>query len=47
MILLTGGSQTKVEPAFGKKLSEVECVYCGQCSIRCPTGALVVKIRSR
>ena len=37
------GSQTKVEPAFGKKLSEVECVYCGQCSIRCPTGALVVK----
>ncbi len=37
------GSQTKVEPAFGKKLSEVECVYCGQCSVRCPTGALVVK----
>lgn len=37
------GSRTKVEPAFGKKLSEVECVYCGQCSVRCPTGALVVK----
>jgi NADH-quinone oxidoreductase subunit G len=32
-----------VEPAFGKKLSEVECVYCGQCAIRCPTAALVVR----
>ena len=25
------------------KLSEVECVYCGQCSVRCPTAALIVK----
>ena len=32
-----------MEPAFGKKLSEVECVYCGQCSVRCPTAALIVK----
>ena len=37
------GSKAQVEPAFGKKLSEVECVYCGQCAIRCPTAALVVK----
>lgn len=37
------GSKAQVEPAFGKKLSEVECVYCGQCVIRCPTAALVVR----
>lgn len=37
------GSKAQVEPAFGKKLSEVECVYCGQCAIRCPTAALVVR----
>lgn len=37
------GSHSMVEPAFGKKLTEVECLYCGQCSIRCPTAALVVK----
>lgn len=37
------GAKAQVEPAFGKKLSEVECVYCGQCAIRCPTAALVVK----
>lgn len=37
------GSRATVEPAFGKDLAEVECVYCGQCAIRCPTAALVVK----
>ncbi|MGQ9747537.1 MAG: [FeFe] hydrogenase, group A [Candidatus Caldatribacteriaceae bacterium] len=37
------GSKAQVEPAFGKKLSEVECVYCGQCAIRCPTAAIVVR----
>jgi NADH-quinone oxidoreductase subunit G len=37
------GSRATVEPAFGKSLAEVECVYCGQCAIRCPTAALVVK----
>ena len=37
------GAKAQVEPAFGKKLSEVECVYCGQCAIRCPTAALVVR----
>jgi len=37
------GSRSLVEPAFGKNISEVECVYCGQCSVRCPTAALIVK----
>ena len=37
------GSGVQVSPAFGKSLSEVECVYCGQCATCCPTGALTVK----
>ncbi|MDK2855619.1 MAG: iron-hydrogenase subunit alpha [Bacillota bacterium] len=37
------GSRLAVLPAFGKKMSEVECVNCGQCASVCPTGALVVK----
>jgi NADH-quinone oxidoreductase subunit G len=37
------GSKVIVGPAFNKKLSDVECVNCGQCSAVCPTGALVVK----
>ena len=37
------GSTVRVSPAFGKGLNEVECVYCGQCSTCCPTGALTVK----
>lgn len=39
------GSEVKVTPAFGKDLSKVECVYCGQCATVCPTGALTVKSR--
>ncbi len=35
------GAKAAVGPAFGKKLSDVECVGCGQCSRVCPTGALV------
>jgi NADH-quinone oxidoreductase subunit G len=34
------GHQVAVLPAFGKNLSDVECVYCGQCANVCPTGAL-------
>lgn len=37
------GSKAVVTPAFNKKLAEVDCVNCGQCSAVCPTGALVVK----
>ncbi len=37
------GSQVTVRPAFGKKIAEVDCVNCGQCSAVCPTGALTVK----
>lgn len=37
------GSQTVVQPMNGRHLSQVDCVYCGQCQAVCPTGALVVK----
>lgn len=37
------GSKVQVTPAFNKKMTEVECVNCGQCSAVCPTGALMVK----
>jgi NADH-quinone oxidoreductase subunit G len=34
------GATSSVIPAFGKNLSEVECVNCGLCATVCPTGAL-------
>ncbi|MGI6457126.1 MAG: NADH-dependent [FeFe] hydrogenase, group A6 [bacterium] len=37
------GANVSVQPSFGKDLAEVECVYCGQCSSVCPTGALTPK----
>ncbi|HSV30739.1 MAG TPA: [FeFe] hydrogenase, group A [Atribacteraceae bacterium] len=37
------GSRALAEPAFGKGLNEVECVFCGQCSLRCPTAAIIVR----
>lgn len=37
------GSSVRVSPAFGKNLSDVECVFCGQCASICPTGALTIK----
>src|SRR5574344_495618 len=37
------GSNTVVQPMNGKCLSEVDCVFCGQCQAVCPTGALTVK----
>ncbi|NTV91510.1 MAG: 4Fe-4S binding protein, partial [Clostridiales bacterium] len=30
----------RVTPEYGKKLSEVACVLCGQCALACPTGAI-------
>lgn len=35
------GACARVAPAFDHKLSEVECVNCGQCAAVCPTGAIV------
>ncbi len=37
------GSKVSVEPAYGKEMNQVECVYCGQCAAVCPTGALTPK----
>ncbi len=34
------GWDTVIAPPFGKELSEMVCVFCGQCINRCPTGAL-------
>lgn len=37
------GSKMQVMPAFDKKLSETECVGCGQCRAVCPTAAITIK----
>ena len=37
------GFDTTVTPAFGKGLHEIKCTFCGQCSVICPVGAIVVK----
>ncbi len=37
------GHEARVGPAFGKNLSDVECVFCGQCASVCPTGAITPK----
>ncbi len=37
------GAETRVGPAYDKRLADVDCTYCGQCVAVCPTGALRVK----
>ena len=37
------GSNTIVGPMNGRYLSQVDCVFCGQCQAVCPTGALSIK----
>ncbi len=37
------GFDTTVGCAFEKSISEVGCIYCGQCIVSCPTGALTEK----
>lgn len=37
------GSKMQVTTAFNKKLSETDCVGCGQCRVVCPTRAIGIK----
>ncbi|HEY9574032.1 MAG TPA: [FeFe] hydrogenase, group A [Lachnospiraceae bacterium] len=36
------GAEALVTPAFMKKLSETDCVDCGQCRVVCPTAAITI-----
>jgi len=36
------GFATEISPAMGLPLGDVDCAYCGQCTVVCPVGALHV-----
>ncbi len=37
------GFKTNVAPAFDMSMNDVPCIYCGQCMVVCPVGALTEK----
>ncbi|MDD3340397.1 MAG: [FeFe] hydrogenase, group A, partial [Lachnospiraceae bacterium] len=37
------GTEAMVTPSFMKKLSETDCVNCGQCRVVCPTAAITIR----
>mgnify|MGYP000563913339 CR=1 FL=1 len=37
------GTEAMVMPAFNKKITETQCVNCGQCRVYCPTGAISIR----
>lgn len=37
------GYKTRVEPVFNKSINDVDCIFCGQCIVSCPVGALKEK----
>ena len=41
------GFDSRVVPAMGHSLADSACVYCGQCAVVCPTGAIVEKDHTR
>ncbi len=36
------GTDALVTPAFGKEITQTDCVSCGQCRVYCPTGAITI-----